>query len=102
DAVLARDDRRVREKAAVVGDDPAEERQENVERLGRRLGDEDVALEDAAELVRTGDATRGPFVDAFARREPVENLLLVLHLGAAEEMAEGDEGRAHEATDRRR
>ena len=36
DAVLARHDRGVREQAAVVGHDRAEQRQQDVERLGRR------------------------------------------------------------------
>ena len=39
DAVLARDDRRMREQATVVGNDPAQEREEDVEGLGCRFGD---------------------------------------------------------------
>ena len=81
----------MRKEAAVVGDDPAKQREEDVEGLGRRLGDEHVALGDPAELGGAGDAARGPFVDALARREPVEDLFFVLRLGAPEEVAQGDE-----------
>src|SRR6266568_6217136 len=100
DAVFARDDRGVRKQAAVVGDDPAKQREEDVEGLGRRLGDEHVALGDPAELGGPGDAAGGPFVDALARRKAVEDPFLVLRLGATEEVAQGDEDRAHEAADR--
>ncbi len=58
DPVLARHDRRVREQAAAVGHDRAEQRQQDVERLGRRLGDEDVALDDPVELGGAGDEAR--------------------------------------------
>ena len=58
DAVLPRDDRRVRQRAAAVGDDRAEQRQQDVERLGGRLGEQHVALLDAVEVRRTGDAPR--------------------------------------------
>jgi hypothetical protein len=68
--VLARDDRRVGEQAAAVGHDRPEQRQEDVERLGRRLGDEDVALDDAVELGGMRDAARRPFVDARLAASP--------------------------------
>ena len=87
DAVLARDDRRVREQSAAVGDDPAEQRQQDVERLRRRLGDEDVSLHDPVKFGRTGDAARGALEHARARAEPAQQMLLVLGLGAAEQLA---------------
>ena len=43
-AVFARHDRRMRQQPAVVGDDAAEQRQQDVEGLGGGLGDEHVAL----------------------------------------------------------
>src|SRR5439155_12307138 len=63
-------------------------------------GDEYVAPGDPAELGGAGDAARGTFIDAFARRETVEDLFFVLHLGAREDVAQADEDRAHEAADR--
>src|SRR5262245_19343851 len=97
DSVFTRDDRRMRKEAAVVGDDAAEEREQDVERLGGRLGDEDVALEDSAEFGRPGHAPRSPLVDSRARSETVEHLLLVLRLGATEDFGQRNEGGAHDA-----
>src|SRR5215204_3958612 len=65
-AVLARYDLRVRKQAAVVGDDPAEERQQDVESFARRLGDEHIARGNPAELGWTGHSPRRPFIDALA------------------------------------
>src|SRR5512143_47827 len=47
DPVFTRHDRRMREEPAVVGDDPAQEREEDVEGLAGRLGDEHVAFGDS-------------------------------------------------------
>jgi hypothetical protein len=58
--------------------------------------DEHVALGDPAKLGGQGDAAGGPFVDALTRRKAVEDPFLVLRLGATEEVAQGDEDRAHE------
>src|SRR3954452_10729153 len=99
DAVLARHDRRVRQQAAVVGDDRAEQRQQDVERLGGGRREEHVALLDAAELRRSGDEAGRPFVDPGAGGEAAQHVLLVLGVGAAEERIERDAGRAHDATD---
>src|SRR5262249_2123366 len=69
DAVFTGDDRRRGKEPAVVGDDRAQKRKENVEGLGGRFGYEHVAFDDSAELRGTGDAARRPFVDALAGSE---------------------------------
>src|SRR5205085_9534683 len=86
---------------AVIGDDPAKQREQDVERLRRRGGDEHVAFGDPAELGRASNAARRTFVHAFTGSEPIENFCLVLSLGAAEEMAQGNEDSAHDAADQR-
>ena len=77
-------------------------REKDVEGLGRRLGDEDVSLDDPTELGGTGDAPRRTFVDAAARRQPAEKVLLVLRLGAPEHLSQSDRSRTHQARHRRR
>ena len=52
------------EQAAAVRHDTAEQRQKDVEGLGRRLGDEDVPLDDPVEL----DGDRRPAAPALRRR----------------------------------
>src|SRR5207247_2363055 len=96
----AADDCGGRKQAAVVGDDPAEQREENVEGLGRRFRYQYVALGDLPELGGPGDAAGGPFVNALTRRNSVEDPILVLRLGATEDVAQADEDRAHDTTDR--
>src|SRR4029079_6457949 len=100
DPVLAGHDRRVREQAAVVGDDRAEEREQDVERLGRGRSHQDVTLDDAIELRGSGDQPGRSLVDAWARGEPAEPVGLVLGLRAAEQRVQGKPGRAHETRDR--
>ena len=75
-AVFARDDRRMGKQAPAVGHDRAEQRQKDVERLARRFGDEDVALDDPVELGGTGDAARRPLVDAPTRRQAAQRVCL--------------------------
>src|SRR5207249_3771671 len=51
------------------------------------------------ELGRAGDATCRPFVHTLAGGESVEDFFLVLSLGTAEEVAQGNEDCAHDAGD---
>src|SRR5215211_4892191 len=102
DPVLAGDDRSVREQAAAVRDDRPKQRQEDVERLGRRLGNEHVALLDPVELGRSRNTAGRTLVGAAACREPSELVLLVLLLGAAEHRVDHDHCRAHHPRDSRR
>ena len=82
DAIFASDDRRMREQAAVVRHDRAEQWQQDVERFGRRLGDEDLSLDDAVELrcrgeLGWGDPVAGASVMLFEkphRHEPGEQI----------------------------
>src|SRR5436305_841302 len=73
DAVLARDDGRVRQRAAAVGDDAGEQRQQDVERLGRRLGDQYVALLDPVEVGRALDPASRSFAASRAPREATDD-----------------------------
>src|SRR5215207_3947124 len=59
-AVLACDDRGVREQAAAVGEDSAEQRQHDVEGRRGRVRHEDVARLDPPELVGAVDYACGP------------------------------------------
>ena len=70
DAVLPRHDRRVRERTTAVGDDRAQQRQQDVEGFGGRLGEQDVALLDTVEVGRTSDAPHDPFPHARAGPRP--------------------------------
>ena len=88
--------------AAIVGDDPAQEGEENVEGFGGGLGDEDITLGNPTELGRAGDAACGPFEDAFARGQAMEDFFLVLGLRASEKMAQRNGNRAHDAANTRR
>ena len=69
DAVLARDDRRVRELAAAIGDDGAEQRQDHVEGRARVARDEHVALLQPVEILRAVDDSRRALVDARMHRQ---------------------------------
>src|SRR5919206_388444 len=93
-AVPARDDGRMRQQPAAVGDDRTEERQQDVERLCRRLRDEDVALDDPVELRRAGHAAGRSLVHPRAGSEAAQERLLVFRLGAAEQRADRDPSRA--------
>src|SRR5687768_7559090 len=65
-AVLARYDRRMRKQPAIIGDDSAEEREQDVESLARGFGDEHIALGNPAELGWARHSPRRPFIDALA------------------------------------
>src|SRR5207237_8125333 len=92
-AELARDDRRMRERAADVGDDRGRGGEERYPRDVRRLADEHVAPVETRELVELADEPRRTARDPRGCGGAVQHPRWVVLRGAIEKMAHADRRR---------